>query len=703
VSIRQFIIKSIVFILLFPVLATAQQLREFDIAPAQSNRVPVFRDHPEMAAVIVNSSMSNLQFDSNLGIVAILGNATEGEYILIINPVRQIISVRTPGYQQGRIPIALNAPRQVAHFRIEPKDRIITERATLIVRTEPSGALVSIDGIPGEYTSPHTFPDILAMTHTLRIRLDEYQSEEKLVRVETGRANVESVRLIPTFGFLMIREPGLELFLKTENDPQEFRVSYTAGQPLKRPVGAYSYRFTKQFYRPAEDTIRVLPGQTTEVKPAFSPDYAKYRFGAMPRGVVQVQAGPQRAPTPSRPNEINLHPGTHVLTISAQGYASEQIRVVARSGLVRDTLVTLTGLGNLTVTSPIPGTSVALSNGQTLSAPATFVDLREGRYSASISAPFHAPDSIQIDVNAFTGNTRNVTLRPLFSTLRVNTNVPTARLSSADNRAPTTPNPRVIYLEQGQREVLVQAQGYSPVRMFIRSVAGAEMDTTITLLSLNEARDQERRESLPRGVLQLAADVDADIYVNGNREGRMQTVLTLVPGTYSVEFRHALKTERFMIDVPSADLVVRQVYLKPSKSTALLVAGLLPGAGHIYTKQRRGYAYLGATVAGIAFSWMQNDLKQSHLAEHQSAYRQYLAATTIADAALYKSKAESTRLDANKSMDLLTYGLAATAGIYLIQLADLQLTRPKYGYRSRTPAFEMGFAPTGLKLTYRLP
>lgn len=685
-------------------LASAQ-LREFDIKPVTSSRIAVFTQHPDKAAVIVNSSLTNLQFDSNLEIIAVLGDASQGEYILIVNPVRQILNVRATGYQQGRIPIALNAPRQMVSFKVEPKDRIITERATLIVRTEPSGALVSIDGIPGEYTTPHTFPDILAMTHNLRVRLDEYQTEERLVRVETGRANVETLSLIPTFGFLLIREPNLELFLKTADDPQEFRVSYSPNQPLKRPIGAYSYRFTKRFYRPAEDTIRVLPGLTTEVKPTFTPDFATYRFGAMPRGAVQVQAAPQRAPAadPSRPNEINLHPGTHELTISASGYAPERVRVVARSGMIRDTLVTLTGLGNLTVTSPIPGASVALSNGQTLTAPATFVGLREGRYSAAISAPFHEPDSIHIDVNAFVGNTRNVTLRPLFSTLRVSSNVPTARLSSTDNRAPTSSNPRVIYLEQGQHEVLVQATGYAPVRMFIRSVSGAEMDTTITLLSLNEARDLERREALPRGMLQLAADVDADIYVNGTREGRMQTVLTLVPGTYNVEFRHPLKTERFSVDVPSANLVVRQVYLRPSKSKAMLRAAFIPGSGHLYTKQSRGYAYLGLTAAGVALSWMQNDVKQSKLSEHQLAYRQYLAATTVADAALYKNQSERTRLDANKATDLLTYSLAATAGVYLIQLADLQLTRPRYGYRSRTPAFEMGFAPTGLTLTYRLP
>lgn len=679
------------------------QLREFDITPVQSNRVPVFRDHPDMAAVIVNSSLPNLQFDSNLGIVAVLGDATQGEYILIVQPVRQIVTVRGQGFQQGRIPITLNQARQVAYFKVEPKDRIITETATLIVRTEPSGATVEIVGTPGEFTTPYTFPAILAMTHTLRIRLNEYQTEERLVRVEAGRANVESVTLIPTFGFLLIREPDLELYLKTAADPQEYRVSYTQGQPVKQPVGAYSYRFTKQFHRPAEDTLRVRPGLTTVVNPTFAPDYATYRFGAMPRGAVQVQAAPQRAPAPSRPNEINLHPGTHELTISAQGYAPERIRVVARSGLVRDTVVTLTGLGNLTVTSTIPGASVALSDGRTLPSPALFSGLRAGRYSAAISAPFHAPDSIRIDVQAFQENARSVSLRPLFSTLRVTSNAPAIQLSSTDNRAPQSTSPGVIYLEQGQREVLAQAAGYAPVRMFVRSVAGAVVDTSITLLSVAQARDLERREALPRGVLQLAADVDAEIYVNGTREGRMQTVLTLVPGTYDVEFRHPLKTERFSVNVPSADLVVRQVYLRPSKSTAMLTAAVLPGAGHIYTKQSRGYLYLGAVAGALGLAVVQNGLASDFTKEYDAYFAKYQSARTVAEAATYRQQLLQAREDANAAVRMTTYGLLAAAGIHVVQLIDLSLTRPKYGYRSTQGPFSASLGPGGWSLTYRLP
>jgi hypothetical protein len=697
-------VKSSLFLFVLLLSNSAlSQLREFDITPVQSNRIPVFRDHPEMAAVIVNSSMTNLQFDSNLGIVAILGDATQGEYILIVGPVRQIVTVRAPGFQQGRIPVAPTQARQVLHFKVEPKDRVITERGNLIVRTEPTGAMVSIDGIPGEHLTPHTYEGILAITHTMRIRLDDYQTEERLVRVEVGRPNVETIQLTSAFGFVLIREPGLELFLKTDADPQEFRVSYEPNQPLKRPIGPYTYRLVKPFHRNAIDTVTIRPGRTSEIAPRFAPEFATYRFAAMPRGAVTVQAGPQNAPAAQRPNEVNLQPGTHEMTLSAPGYASERIRVVARAGVVRDTTVTLTGLGNLILTSGVSGMSVRLSTGQTASTPAQFTNLKAGRYSAVITAPFHSPDSLTVDVAPFQDNTRSVTLRPLFSTLRVRTNTPEVRLSSADNRAPQSTTPGTLFLEQGQREVLVESAGYAPIRLNLRSVAGTTVDTTLTMLTSAQAGDLARREALPKGILQLAADVDAEIYVNGTREGRMQTTLTLVPGRYDVEFRHALKSERFSVDVPSADLVVRQVYLRPAKSTALTMAAVLPGSGHLYTKRVRGYAYLTAFAAAAAYTVLQDGVAADKTSNHDAAYRQYLAATTVADAALHKGRAEAFRSEANEATTRMMIGAAAVAGIYAIQMLDVSFTRPRYGYRSQRPAFELGMAPSGLMLTYRFP
>ena len=80
--------------LLTPARSDAQ-LKEMEIQSfnPENTPIPVFTNYPEKAAIIVRSSITNLQFESNLQIIAELGSPAQGEYILIVDPVVQSIRV----------------------------------------------------------------------------------------------------------------------------------------------------------------------------------------------------------------------------------------------------------------------------------------------------------------------------------------------------------------------------------------------------------------------------------------------------------------------------------------------------------------------------------------------------------------------------------------------------------------------------------
>jgi hypothetical protein len=559
---RLFVNSAITLCLMMLTHTAVGQLREFDITPVQSNRIPVFRDHPDMAAVIIQSSMTNLQFDSNLGIVAILGNAPQGEYILIVRPVRQIMTVRASGFQQGRITVAPNAPRQVLYYSVEPKDRVITDRGNLIVRTEPSGALVSIDGIPGEYTTPYMFENLIAVTHSLRIRLDGYRTEERLVRTENGRTVVEELRMVPTVGFVTLKVPLAELFVGIVGAGEFNRVVLEPNRPIRLDPGLYGYRLERPFYRPFEGTLQIEAGGQYELDPILTPN---------------------------------------------------------------------------------------------------------------------------------------------FSTLRVRANAPIIQLSSNDNRAPESEIQGTIYLEPGQREVRVDAEGFAQARIQVRSVAGATLDTSVVLLTREQADDISRRQAMPRGVLRLAADVDAEILLDGRLQGRTEATLTLVPGLYEVEFRHPLKSERMLVNVPSADIVSRSVQFRPSKSRAVVRSMFIPGGGHIYTRRARGYLYMTTVVGSVGFAGYQYYNAGQKSVEFDKAMDDYRKARTLSEASLYRDRVLKVQTDwdlANAHMDI---GLIVAAGVYVFQLMDIAVTRPKYGYRSTKSTVDLAMVPSGIRLSYRLP
>jgi hypothetical protein len=73
------------------------QLRELEVRPISVDEaLPVFLNHPDMAVIIIRSSLTSLTFDSNYQIVEQQNDPAAGEYILIFEPVTQTIRVNAP-------------------------------------------------------------------------------------------------------------------------------------------------------------------------------------------------------------------------------------------------------------------------------------------------------------------------------------------------------------------------------------------------------------------------------------------------------------------------------------------------------------------------------------------------------------------------------------------------------------------------------
>lgn len=538
-----------------------QTLQEMNVVPQQSDRVFVFRDYEDYAALYIESSIPNLQISSNLRIVADLSEPNTGIYRVIVEPSRQQIYFAAQRFLRVNYPTGNLRPRDVIYLKIEPKENIVTEVGTLLVRTEPSGARLTIQGVPGEFTSPHTFPNLLAQTYTIRVEKEDYVTEEKQIRVNSERPNVETFILTPTVGYISLNVPDAQLFLATDAFPEEYRVSFTPNVPVKLDVGTYRYRINRRFYQEATGVFEVLPGVSSVLNPQLNPDFA---------------------------------------------------------------------------------------------------------------------------------------------TLRVRSNVRNMRIVAPDNNAPSSADASVLYLERGIRQVRFEASGYETQTMTFRVEAGAVIDTTITLITIAEAQRRRQRESLPQGILTLASDVDAEIFINGELRGTQEVSVSLIPDTYRVEMRHALGTKRFSVNVPSADVLERYEIFRPSKGRAMTYATLVPGGGHFYTKRSRGYLYLGLAGAAAGYAVYNLQERNALQGDLDGIMASYQAANTVADAERFRAEAESVFNQKQSAHNQFIMGLAAFAGVYAIQWIDVAITLPEFGYRSNTPMrFQAGTTGNGVKLTYR--
>jgi len=544
-------------------IAQNRQLRQFKVeSVSPSGAIPVFTDYPSQAAIIIRSSLTNLSFESTLTITAQLGDPSAGEYVLIVPPQRQSISITAPGFiTELQTTGNLNA-RDVRYFNIEPVDRLITDTGTLIVRSQPEGATIAIDGIPGTFTTPHTFDQLLAQTYTVNVTMSDYEPQKIQVTVDPTRPAVRELILQPTFGFLRLNSSAEQLYLSSAEFPEEYRVSFTSGVTQKLTIGDYRYRLIRQFYQDETGTFTIDRARTTEV---------------------------------------------------------------------------------------------------------------------------------------------TVEPKPNFSSLIVSANTNQISLKSRDNNAPVSSESNRIFLERGIREVQVEAPGYDPMTFTVRAVAGAVLDTTITLLTVEEATERRRIASLPRGVLYVKSDVDAEIYVNGVSRGVGELSLTLAPDTYLVEARHPLGVQQHYMRVPVSDVISHQFLFKPKKSTAVGYAVFFPGAGHMHTKRARGYLYLGATAALGALTYLSWSEQQSLKTDYDASMASYRTARNVAEATRFREQAlghYNKQLDANNQMKTMILG---AIGVYAIQLVDVIVTKPRYGYReSSNNLVTASVTGNSIKLTLRI-
>jgi len=553
----------LLLISLVPTSTLQAQLQDMKITPLESSAAGniVVLNHSGRVIVTFRSSITTLNFTSNLQIIDERSNPEAGEYLVIIEPENQIITVSAPGYIAERVTLRGLEPNQRFYYSVEPVFQSVTDTGSLLVRSNPPGARFTILGIPGEHITPASFDELLAQTYTIRLRLEDYEPVEDQISVDPLHPNLYDVDLVPTFGFLRLDTENAQLSVSTEAVPDGYRITYTPGQQQQLPVGRYPYRLSRRFYRDATGTFEIRPGEITPLAITLEPDYA---------------------------------------------------------------------------------------------------------------------------------------------TLRVRTNVSNFTLSAEDNEAPQSNRRDIINLERGERTVTVRAPGYAPERIQVIAAAGAAMDTTVTLVSTAALQERQRREQLPRGILNLTSDVDAEIYINGELQGTRSISMTMVPDRYRVEMRHALGTEAFTITVPSADIAERHVTFLPLKSTAITRAAVVPGMGHMYTKRSRGYVYLAAAAAAAGFAAYSFFDYQSIGKDHDRAITNYRNASSSGNAAMHRSEIESLYASRLSARDNILMGAGVFGAIYLLQLVDVAVTSPQFGYRTQNgQEFRAGIAAGGIGVQYR--
>lgn len=189
------------------------QLRELSYSKIEQTEqaIPVFRDYPDAAGIIIKSTITTLSFDSNVEVIANLSDPENGEYRIIVPPFRQTLIVSASGYVQLRIPIDISTPREVRFFEIKSNIEEIESLGAqgtgdLVLHSSPQGAKITIEGLPDfSGRTPYTFKNYAAQSYKLKLSLQDYLDSSFVMQIKPKAETDLTIKMIPNFGWVDFR------------------------------------------------------------------------------------------------------------------------------------------------------------------------------------------------------------------------------------------------------------------------------------------------------------------------------------------------------------------------------------------------------------------------------------------------------------------------------------------------------------------
>lgn len=349
-------------------------------------------------------------------------------------------------------------------------------------------------------------------------------------------------------------------------------------------------------------------------------------------------------------------PGRYEITVFRSGYRSQQQAITVEDGGTNEFLVVLEMSTAQIILNVEPVTARVLVNQQPMEH-SGMIELPAGTHRFQISNEGY--DSYSENILLEQGETveRTIRLEPHIGSLqyRVSPSFAQTELLNAQGQLieSWTGIRRLGELPVGSYRVRVVAEGYEPA------------EETVLI----------ERDQVAQAAIQLQPTA----------------------GGVVVDRQAEPITEPTPIDSPGFEVLATL----PSRNTALTASLLLPGGGHIYSGQSRGYLYLlgGLAAGGYAvYTLMEEGNIESDYIE---ALRNFNSAGSFSDVARYSNETIQHYNDWNDLIDRRTIALAAFAGIYAIQLVDMLIRTPERGYRdTQGGGWQASSTGAGVRLRY---
>ena len=342
-------VKYILLLIVFGTVSFAQ-LKDFTIiaAPPPSEFPPIMRSHPDDAAVIIFSSISGLQFESNNNQINDI-KEEDGKYTIFLKPEKSLIKVKRKDFIEQNLPTLSLSAKEVKYYKIESKQDQGSSVIPINILTEPPGAKIFIDGL---FKGVDINNKVQIGVHKVKLELEGYSAKEQSIEVKP-ESNF--------FRFQLERVDQVGIQIRSVPDKAQIFINNSfigeTDKTLFKYAGAYSIKLVKLGYLDLDSAIIVSDDKNNSFSFVLIKNACTLTINTLPEN-SEVRIDNNLA----KKGDNELIPGSHLINVSKEGYLPENDNVSLHLGekLVK-TYTLLKNVGQISINTNPPDAKILIN------------------------------------------------------------------------------------------------------------------------------------------------------------------------------------------------------------------------------------------------------------------------------------------------------------------------------------------------------
>ncbi|MGB3458852.1 MAG: PEGA domain-containing protein [Halobacteriota archaeon] len=229
---------------------------------------------------------------------------------------------------------------------------------SISVSSAPSGADISLDGVPINEITPYAIPNVEPGDHTLKLTLEGYQDWKETVSVTAGKTVEIGATLTPISGSATVTSTPSGAAIYVETYSGDVYIGDTTYTDTAVAPGYYTITLTLAGYQNWTKEVQVKGGETTYVHATLDHATGSIRVTSTPAGAgISLDGVPINEITPY--TIPNVDQGYHTIELTLEGYQDWTEAVNVTAGKTVEIDATLTPIsGSATVTSTPSGAAI---------------------------------------------------------------------------------------------------------------------------------------------------------------------------------------------------------------------------------------------------------------------------------------------------------------------------------------------------------